>query len=87
MTPLTTVTALRLGKYFGASAAFWMNMRGNFESECYGPAPLYQHNCFARFHGGRFSVQSFSNKSKSSYFHAQTIDNSGLCAVELIFRN
>ena len=32
-TPVTADTALRLGKYFGTSAAFWMNMQAQFDLE------------------------------------------------------
>jgi len=32
-TPVTADTALRLGKYFKTSAAFWMNMQAQFDLE------------------------------------------------------
>lgn len=32
-TPVTADTALRLGKYFGTTAAFWMKMQGQFDLE------------------------------------------------------
>jgi addiction module HigA family antidote len=32
-TPVTADTALRLGKYFNTSAAFWMNMQAQYDLE------------------------------------------------------
>jgi addiction module HigA family antidote len=32
-TPVTADTALRLGKFFGTSAAFWMNMQAQYDLE------------------------------------------------------
>ena len=32
-TPITADTALRLAKYFGTTAAFWMNMQGQHDLE------------------------------------------------------
>lgn len=32
-TPITADTALRLGKFFGTSAAFWMNLQARFDLE------------------------------------------------------
>jgi addiction module HigA family antidote len=32
-TPVTADTALRLGKFFGTSAAFWMNIQARFDLE------------------------------------------------------
>lgn len=32
-TPVTADTALRLGKYFKTSAAFWMNIQGQYDLE------------------------------------------------------
>jgi addiction module HigA family antidote len=32
-TPVTADTALRLGRYFGTTAAFWMNMQAQYDLE------------------------------------------------------
>jgi addiction module HigA family antidote len=32
-TPVTADTALRLGRYFGTTAAFWMNLQGQYDLE------------------------------------------------------
>jgi antitoxin HigA-1 len=32
-TPITADTALRLGKFFGTTPAFWMNLQGQFDLE------------------------------------------------------
>ena len=36
------------------------------------------------FHRVSISIQSFSNKSKNGYFHAQTIDNPGIIVTKMI---
>jgi addiction module HigA family antidote len=33
-TAVTADTALRLGRYFGTSAAFWMNIQARYDLEC-----------------------------------------------------
>jgi antitoxin HigA-1 len=33
-TPMTADTALRLGRYFGTTPAFWMNIQAQFDLEC-----------------------------------------------------
>jgi addiction module HigA family antidote len=32
-TPVTADTALRLGRYFGTTASFWMNLQGQYDLE------------------------------------------------------
>src|SRR3981189_3292194 len=32
-TPITAATALRLGKYFGTTPAFWMNLQAQYDLE------------------------------------------------------
>jgi antitoxin HigA-1 len=32
-TPITADTALRLGRYFGTTPAFWMNLQGQYDLE------------------------------------------------------
>ena len=32
-TPVTADTALRLGRFFGTTAAFWMNLQGQYDLE------------------------------------------------------
>jgi addiction module HigA family antidote len=31
---ITADTALRLGRYFGTTAQFWLNLQGSYEHEC-----------------------------------------------------
>jgi antitoxin HigA-1 len=33
-TPVSADTALRLARYFGATAGFWMNMQAQYDLEC-----------------------------------------------------
>ena len=37
-TPVTADTALRLGRYFGAGAEFWMTLQTSFDPASAGPA-------------------------------------------------
>jgi addiction module HigA family antidote len=37
---MTADTALRLGQYFGMSAAFWMNLQSMYELDLARPRPL-----------------------------------------------